>query len=309
MSESMALSLDEGLLEHTETEDFKFNLLALNRREKLLMRCLKADPGKVFVSVDLSSGEPTISTHFSQDPNYYDACFGMVGKEPYYKDGLLKIGDIYLTVMSVSPVGRDRMAEVFKYGVDGVPFIEQWMKDPEVVQKVWLKKERALHKTLALGLGYGMSSAKKISLNALKAGHILSLADATSFKRAYWDIFKVLKLFDTKLIHMWKRDGHVVNPFGYRCLPDADYKVMNSFIQSSVSGVMNLLCLKFFSACHWAKFIGLIHDEILMEIPADKVEETRKIMAAATKSLNEDLGWSVDIRTGWVVGKDMFDAK
>lgn len=301
MSSSMARAQDAS-------RRARFNLLALNRKEPLLMRTMVADPGYTFVSVDLSAGEPTVTAHFSKDPNYYDATFGMVNKAPYWKDGVLKIDDLYLSVMSVSPIGRERLQQVFQEGINGVQFVEQWQMDAEVV-KAYLKKERQIHKILALGLAYGLSSPKSMVEHALKAGYTLTPKEAKAFHDAYWQLFSGVKRLSDRLIVKWRKEGHIVNAFGYRSLPDADYKVLNAFIQSSVSGLMNMLCMKFFAAAPFCKFVGIVHDEVLFQCPDDRLVEARKIMDAAVESVNQELNWSVKVRTGWAPGKNLYEAK
>lgn len=73
----------------------KLNIQGLARGDKGLMSSMIPPPGHVFVSVDLAAGEPSVSAHYSQDRNYFDACFGMVGKEPYYDGDLLRCDDIH----------------------------------------------------------------------------------------------------------------------------------------------------------------------------------------------------------------------
>ena len=84
---------------------------------------------------------------------------------------------------------------------------------------------------------------------------------------------------------------------------------MNAFIQSSLSGLMKMLSMKFFEVCKEAEFIAVIHDEIIMQVPEDKLGECRRMWDAAVDSLNHDLNWTVPIRTGFVTGKDFFTAK
>ena len=117
------------------------------------MRCLLPDPGFVCVSMDLAAGEPTVNSHFSQDKHYRYACFDGVGKAPFYEDGILRISDIYLQTMSVSPLTRDKMAHDFKYArFDGRTMADQWLIDDEVVKK-YFKKDRQLAKMLCLEEG------------------------------------------------------------------------------------------------------------------------------------------------------------
>ena len=46
-----------------------------------------------------------------------------------------------------------------------------------------------------------------------------------------------------------------------------------------------------------------------MEVDDDMLEQFRIDNNRATDSLNEDLNWSVKIRTGFVPGKDLYSAK
>jgi hypothetical protein len=286
----------------------RLNVQGLARRDLGLMRAIVPDEGYTVVSCDLGSGEPTCTAHYSQDKNYYDATFGMVGKDPYYDNEILKIDDIYLTVMSVSPIGRDRMAEVFEGRYDGLTFPEMWRKNPEFFTKGLLKKERALHKILTLGLGYSMGPRKLVK-SASDAGHVLPLKLAKDFYLVYWALFSDVQSFGKRLERLFARQGYLVNDFGYRLTPDADYKCLNHYIQSSVSGIMHVLCEKFFALCPYARFITIIHDEVIMEIPTHLLAEAKGIMKDAELSLNADLGWSVSIRVGWAEGKNWYEAK
>lgn len=299
----------------------KLNIQGLSRKYQPLMECLIPDPGHVFVSVDLSAGEPTIVSHFSKDPNYYAATFGMVGKAPYYNDqGVLMIDDIYLMGMSVSPMGRDKIRDLFNRGwsdkptivhgteMDYIPFSKQWVLDKDVILKQ-IKSERAFHKILILGLGYSMGPKHMVE-SAYKAGYHLSLKDAKAFFKAYWEVlFPGVAVLRDSLEAKFLSQGYLVNPFGYRLYPEPSYKALNYFIQSSVNGIMDVLCAKFFAICPSAQFITLIHDELVMQVPTDQLAEAKEKMALATASLNEDLGWDVKVRTGWVEGNNMFEAK
>ncbi len=291
------------------------NIQALARRDKALMGCLQADPGRVFVSCDLASGEPTVTTHFSRDPYYYQACFGMVGKAPYYDErGVLLIDDIYLMTMSVSPMGRVKMREVtqaFYPAKDGkrqLSFPEKWLDDKDYIQKRVLAGERAFHKILCLGLGYSMGPKHMVEA-AFKAGYVITLDEAKAFFKAYWKLFAGVKKLGARLEKQYKDEGSLVNPFGYRLLPEPSYKALNYYIQSSVSGIINVLMAKFFAACPSARFVTVIHDEIVFDVPETDLALAKTIMQAAEDSLNKDLGWSVKVRCGWAEGVNMYEAK
>ena len=271
------------------------------------MGCILPDPDKIVVSADLSAGEPTCTSHFSKDKNYHAATFGMVGEEPYYENGILYIDDIYLMVMSVSPIGRQRMLEVFNSTFNGLTFQQQWKKDPEYIQKRVLKEERPLHKILTLGLGYAMGP-RKLVRSAFEKGYVLKEKVAKDFFRAYWDLFIDVKRLGDALENKFKKQGYLINPFGYRLIPEPSYKCLNYFIQSSVSGIMHVLCAKFFALCPFAEFLTVIHDEVLFEVPKDRLEDARRLFNQAVDSLNDDLKWSVKIRCGFKPGKDWYEA-
>lgn len=285
----------------------KLNIQGLSRSEKRLMGCMIADPGKTLVSVDLSAGEPTVTTHFSQDKFYKLATFDMVGKDPYWENGILVIDDIYLMTASVSPLGREIIRDAWLGGIKGRPFIEVWREDSEIVKGV-LKEVRKLHKIIALALAYGLGPKGMVG-HAAKHGYKLSLKVAREFYNAYWDLFKDVRVLGKRLEAEWKRKGYLVNPFGYRLVPTEEYKCLNYFIQSTVSGIMNALMAKFFAICPEAEFVTVVHDEVLFMIPDEKLYKSKELMGMAVADLNEDLGWTVNVRSGWAPGKDLYTAK
>jgi hypothetical protein len=271
------------------------------------MRCIRPDSGWVTVSIDLASGEPSVSAHYSGDFFYRWATVDGVGKDPFYNDsGVLMIDDIYLMVMSVSPLHARIMREAFDTKYDGLSFVEQWWKDADVI-KSKLKKHRNLAKMLALAISYGMGP-KQMVKQCYDSGYSLDIAAAKAFHRAYWKLFADVKKLADKLAARVERDGFIVNQFGYRLVPEP-HKAFNYYVQSSVSGIMHVFNAKLFAIAPYAKFVTVIHDELLVDIPEDKIEEFRRAKDVATESLNKDLGWTVNIRTGYAVGRDWYEAK
>ncbi len=286
------------------------NVQAMSRREKRLMSGLIADEGKVIVSVDLKAGEPSVIAHFSKDPYYRQAVFGMIGKAPYYdNNNVLLIDDIYLMGMSVSPLGRDRLRDVFHtMKFEGRSFAEQWLINPEVITKNTLKKDRELHKILILGIGYEMGPTKMVE-SCFEKGFDITMKDAKGFVKAWWGLMQGVDRLRQSQKHVLIRDKALVNFFGYRLVPDKDYKALNYIIQSSVNGIINALCIKFFDYCKKADFITIIHDEILFSCKQEELEEVKGKFKECLDSLNTDLNWSIPITTGWAVGKDWYEAK
>lgn len=284
----------------------RLNVQGLARRDKGLMSCIGPELSYTTVSIDLSAGEPTVTGHFSQDRNYLYATYHGVGKRPYWDSGVLMIDDIYLMTMSVSPIGAKHVQEAWLKEWPTGSFADQWVADAEVIKKT-LGEQRKIHKILALGLGYGMG-AQKMCKQMYDQGFQLDLKTAKTFRDNYWQLFKGVKRLASRLSLQVEQDGFLVNPFGYRLVPDA-HKAFNFFIQSSVSGIMHILNAKLFHLADYAKFITVIHDEIVVDVPTNRLEEFRQHVKIATKSLNDDLKWSVEIRTGFAPGANWYEAK
>ena len=285
----------------------KLNVQGLARRDKGLMSSLLPPPGYVFVSIDLSSGEPTVTGEFSKDKNYLYATVDGVGQPPEYRNGILMLDDIYLMTASVSPLARQEVWDKFhKASFDGKSFAEMWVSDSDRVRSEF-KHTRTMHKRLCLGLGYGMGPQKMVT-SMYETGYSLDFKTAKQFQKVYWELFSGVRRFADKLSLEMESQGQIINPFGYRltCAPNKAY---NYFCQSSVSGIMHVFGAKLFSAAPWARFVVLIHDEFIVAVPEDRVEEFKKIKDLATDSLNADLGWEVKIRTGFVPGDSLYTAK
>jgi len=284
----------------------RLNVQGLARRVPELMTTIGQYSDRENVSIDLSSGEPTVSAHYSRDPNYLYACFDGVGKAPFFKDGILMISDIYLMTMSKSPIGANTIREAFDKKWNGKSFADQWLEDDEVIKKA-LKASRQLHKMLALGLGYGMGPKKMVN-QCYDNGYSLDISTAKLFYKAYWSLFSGLRQFANKCQLQVQAKGYIVNAFGYRATPPP-HKAFNYLIQSSVSGIMHVFLAKLLAAAPYAEFVVCIHDELIMTIPKGMRDEFFKAKELATQSLNDDLKWSVPIRTGFVVGSNWYEAK
>ena len=286
-------------------DNAKVNLPAIARRDEKFMKCWKPLPGYVFVSSDFTSLEPSITAEYSKDFYYRYATYEGVGKKPYYNDlGILMIDDIYLMVASQLPNSATDIRMYFSKPENAL----QWVKDSEVCKNhPLIKKHRKFAKPACLGFGYGMGPRKFVK-SSYDAGITVSLDDAKKMYKAYWNLFADLRQFSKKLSQLLERDKYLINAFGYR-LTTESHKAYNAFIQSSASGVLDLLILKFFSVCTDALFVAPIHDEVIYQIPIDKVEEAKRIQDECVKSLNEDLGFDVPMRLGFVVGESFADIK
>lgn len=284
----------------------RLNIQGLARREPLLQHCFPAPNDSVYVSIDLAAGEPSVTTHFSQDTNYRYATFDGVGKRPFYRDDVLMIGDIYLMSASINPLHTSTMKGAFDKTWPAGSFADQWVADDEIIKKA-LKAPRTFNKMAALGFSYGMG-AKKFVKQAYDQGFSIDLRSAKELHYNYWQLFADVRRFANRLAKQREMDGYIVNPFGYRSIAEP-HKAFNAFIQSSVSGIMHVYLMLLSTIAPYMKLITVIHDELLVEIPKDLVEQFRKDSQTATDELNTQLGWTVLIRTGFAVGKDFYDAK
>lgn len=279
------------------------NVQGLARREKGLMGCLVADPGHTFVSIDLASGEPTCTAHYSGDKNYRALTFDLVGKKPEWKDGILMLDDPYLAFASISPLGGNKVKEAWDQGL-----FERWLDDPESVKKE-LKAVRATHKTFFLALAYGQGPRGMVNFSA-DQGFSLDVKSAREIHANFWNrLFPDVRRLSERLQVQFKRQGYLINEFGYRMTPEHERLCFNMLIQSTVSGVMKVFEDMVLETAAYATYVVCIHDESNFMVPDDKLEQFRKDITDVTKRLNQFLNWSVELRTGFAPGKTMYDAK
>lgn len=258
--------------------------------------------GQTFVSGNCAA-EPTVTAHYSKDPNYLNCTLHMVGKRPYYDSKeMLVIDDIYLCVASRFPKWKEDIRRAFESYYNGVQGYDQWLINPETISKGVLKKIRGYAKIIALALAYGLGP-KKMVLIAQQNGFELTASEAKTFKNLYWSTFSLVKSLGDKLISTYHSTGVLQNDFGYCLYPDSDYKVLNALIQSTVSGIMDLFNVLFFTKCPEAWYVVVIHDEIVFSIPEDKLDTVRSVFNECVTELNKILGWDVPIRFGWEVSK------
>lgn len=286
----------------------RLNVQGLSRKSESLMKCIISRPGYTLIGSDGVSFEPTVSAHYSRDINYRLATVDMVGKSPYYQKDMLVIDDIYLMVASVFPKFAKQVRDCFNSDFNGHSFSEQWLLDKEVITKGALKNIRNMSKVCCLGISYSMG-AKKLVLTGQQNGFDISEKDAKQFIKLYWETFPRLKLLGEKLAEQYALRGYLQNEFGYVLYPSAPYKCLNSIIQSTVSGLISALCQVFFSSCSDAIFMFVWHDEIIFEVPDDKLTEVKARYFECIDHINRQLGWSVPIRFNWTEGKTLYECK
>jgi DNA polymerase I-like protein with 3'-5' exonuclease and polymerase domains len=285
----------------------KINLPALARRDQGFMQCFKAPEGKTFVSCDFSSLEPSITAHFSGDKFYTYACYGGIGQEPWFHEsGTLMADDIYLMTASRMP-GLDTPIHSFFSSAENRAL---WVSNKEAVtgHKI-VKPIRSKAKPACLGFGYGMR-ARKFVKQAYDAGMDVSYDQAKGMYDAYWEVFADVQKFSKTLEAVVKKNGTITNPFGYRLTPEP-HKAFNAFIQSSASGVVDILTMLLFPKLKNASLVAIVHDELVYTIPdtQEDIELARQAQIDAVNELNQILGFNVPMRLSFTVARTFAEIK
>lgn len=279
----------------------KLNIQGLAIKSELLVGCMKSDPGRIFVAEDLVSGEPMITALLSGCPYYSFATYNGIGVKPFWQNGRLMVSDIYLMFGSVNPLTKQKVKELFDP--------EEWQRDPEIV-KAKLKKERSLNKLVVLSSSYGVG-AKKLQSIFLENGYKVTLEQTKEVLAEFWNLFSKIKQKINSLSRQFEKDGYLINLFGFRCVPRKPQDSFNAANQSSVTGLMNyFMQLKFEKGKHLdQRFISVIHDCLITELPAEMVEETKLVTKDVLAELNAELGWSIPVRTDFHASTNFYGLK
>ena len=286
------------------------NIQALSRREKELMNKLLPDPGYIFVSSDMSAGEPTIITQLTKDPNYRYFCFDGIGKKPYYKGDTLMIDDVYLGYASKCPLFSTAMRNIFDNMLfEGRSFVDQWLINAEVIKETKeVKFIRKNAKWMALAFGYGLGP-KNVVPKAIEAGLVVKPSDGKGCFDAYWSTFNGIRSYANQLAKHTESEGWFTNHFGYRFVPEQPRKAFNGMIQSSVSSLFHWYFILMKHFMPEALYVCCVHDEGLFMIKEGSEDKFRLALKQVADTMNRELAWDVDLRFGAVFGKDLFDAK
>lgn len=282
------------------------NVQGLARNDIGLMGAILPKPGNVFVGIDIISGEPSITCHLTHDANYFAYTFGMLGKEPYWSGRQLMIDDIYLGFASMCPHLAHKVQEAWRATWPEGTFVQQWMKDPDVIKDALKKSVRSQAKVAVLGYGYNMGP-KKMVTQSYDAGFVVSEADAKASYKAYWKLFSDIKQYADSLVKIREAGKPLYTLFGYRIVCDS-YKAYNAMVQGTLSGLMHYFT-QLMMEQDYARFITIIHDEDVFELPENRLEDFRKHFQKCVDEVNNELQWGVKIRFGFKIGKSLYHIK
>jgi DNA polymerase I-like protein with 3'-5' exonuclease and polymerase domains len=209
----------------------------------------------------------------------------------------------YMMFGSISPIGKDSLRRAWDEGR-----FEGWVKaDDNTRKKVW--SGLGTHKTISLAKVYGQGAKGTIKF-ASNFGVKLDYQTSKTLHHQFWfELFPNVRMLGERLEVQFKRQGYLLNEFGYRMVPERESLALNYTIQSSVSGIIKLFDEFVLEEAPWATWVTVIHDEQIWEVPAERLEEFRLCVQRATQRLNEFLGWTVEIRTGFAPGNNLYEAK
>jgi len=151
-----------------------------------------------------------------------------------------------------------------------------------------LAKERAILKTVRLGIGYGM----KAPLLASKIGS--TVEEAHRIFRAYWNARHKAKTLENNLVHAYSINGYASNLFMRPIIIGNLKDIVNRLIQSSAHDTLTyttLLLTENLKKCgiHYYSILPDIHDEAIFEVAKEDIDNFIQVLYDTIDQLNADL--------------------
>ncbi len=241
---------------------------------RLIRKAFVPKEGCVFVDADYSQVELRILAHLSGDPKLIEA----------YKNAQ----DIHRTTAS----------QVFHVPLDMVT-----------------DAQRHNAKAVNFGIVYGISSF------GLSEGLSISRAQAKEYIDHYFETFPGIKEFLDGAVEFAKHNGYAVTMFGRRRpIPEltagnfmqrqfGERVAMNSPIQGAAADIMKIAMIRVEKALADAgldaKIVVQVHDELLVEAPADEEEQVRRILK---EEMEHAADLKVDLKVDVGSGANWYEA-
>lgn len=241
---------------------------------RLIRKVFVPCDGCVFVDADYSQVELRILAHMSGDEKLIDA----------YRQA--------------QDIHRATAASVFHVPIDQVT-----------------EQQRRNAKAVNFGIVYGISSF------GLSEGLSISRAQAKEYIDHYFETFPGIKRFLDGAVESAKQNGYAVTMFGRRRpvpeLTASNYMqrqfgervAMNAPIQGSAADIMKIAMIRaekaFSQAGLAARIVVQVHDELLVETPAEEVETVRALLSDAMEHAAE---MAVDLKVDIGTGADWYEA-
>lgn len=287
------------------------NIVAAPLDEKRYGKFLLADEGYAVIGVDFSALEPTVFACLSNDPVLRYTTYEGVGKEPFVKDGILWIDDLYLSAAYKVP----SMQSFIEQNLD----LSNWIKDPEL-EKTKCKSVRRPSKTLVLSTNYGAGAKTAQQTLGEELKIYVPLKEVQVFQDSYWELIHVAAQYKRKIEKEAQQNGFLVNIGGFPLvfydrkggIITGTHKALNRMIQSSAA-----VCMKVFLYCIAPKLKGTsakvsiadIHDCMVTQVRDEELSLFYKIVNDALEETNKILSLPLSLRLSIKSGKTFYDIK
>ncbi len=209
--------------------------------------------------------------------------------------------------------GDENLQAIFKDGKDIHTQTAAWMFDLPLTEVS--KDQRSAAKTINFGVLYGMS-AFRLS-NELS----ISFADAQDFINRYFDSFPKVKAWIESTLEFARQNGYVETFFGRRrYVADLDARIkgvreaaerttFNTPVQGTATGdLVRLAMVKLQPELEkiGAHMVLQIHDELIVEVDADRADETAEVVQDVMRH-----AWAFDVplEVGVGIGDNWLEAK
>lgn len=260
----------------------------------------------MFISMDISAGEPTILLNLCDDPTLRGVLFDYRGRRPEWENGLLMSDSLYVTLMSgtdvLGPLLRDMPQEWY----------DAWVTDNEKA-KGWnaeFKKAYKVAKIATLALIYGLSPAGLVRQFA-ENGLTLSLDDARKIYSQFWASIKYASKLKEKLVKefekAYKAKRALISPFMFPLPTGKPKDALNRNVQSSISSFLRFLWRRLFPNHLGVTMVCVVHDELVVECKKELVEDFKKFFYEKLSELNTELNLKYPMAMGFAVGETFYE--
>ncbi|MGL9758371.1 MAG: DNA polymerase I [Wolbachia sp.] len=148
-------------------------------------------------------------------------------------------------------------------------------------------------KTINFGIIYGISPfglAKRLGI---------TFQEAAEYINYYFSCYQEIKVYMEKVVYIARLHGYVETLFGRRCfVRDINNKIpyirqfaeraaINAPLQGTAADIIKRAMIQLFDQLKTGKIILQVHDELLVEVEDDKVQETAKLIKGVMENAIE----------------------
>lgn len=260
----------------------------------------------MFISMDISAGEPTLLLNLCDDPTLRGVLFDYRGKRPEWVDGLLMTDSLYVTLMS----GTEVLGPLLKALPD--EWYDLWVTDNERA-KGWdkeFKKAYKVAKIATLALIYGLTPAGLIR-QFEDNGLTLSVDDAKRIYAQFWASIKYASKLKEKLVKefekAFKAKRALMSPFAFPLPTGKPKDALNRNVQSGISSFLRFLWRDLFPNPLGVTMVCVVHDELVVECKRELVEDFKTFFYEKLDGLNKKLNLKYPMAMGFTVGETFYD--